>query len=174
MLVWLSLSFCLQDQLRAAQGEISRRCSLPAQQRDGGVLRPGSPAAFTPQCQRSPGQGLHHEAGNQLPAHTQAARHKYVLVLWWVPISHKSISEDRLVSLWSISWRLTNRLVRKALWVTSNHPNRCNTIPISTPDCIGVDLKSPGVNVTQSNRGSFSGSNIFCFLLKQMGVVIVG
>lgn len=77
-------------------------------------------------------------------------------------------------SLWSLGWRLINRLVRKASWVTSNHPNRCNSIPIYTPDGIGLDLESLGVNVTQSNRGSFSGSNIFCFLFKQMGVVIVG
>lgn len=73
-----SSSFCLQDQLRAAKGKIPRRSSLSAQQRDGGVLRPGSPAAFTPQRQCSPGQGLHHEARNQLPAHAQAAHHKYV------------------------------------------------------------------------------------------------
>lgn len=67
---------CVQDQLGAAQGEVSRRRSLQAQQRDGGVLRPGSPAAFTPQRQLPPGQGLHHETGHQLPAHTQAARHR--------------------------------------------------------------------------------------------------
>lgn len=84
-IVWPSSLFCWQDQLRAAKGKISWRSSLSAQQRDGGVLRPGSPAAFTPQRQCSPGQGLHHEARNQLPAHAQAARHKYVQprVSWW-------------------------------------------------------------------------------------------
>lgn len=38
-------------------------------------------------------------------------------------------------SLWLVSWRLTNRSVRKASWVTSNHPNCCNTIQIYTWLC---------------------------------------
>lgn len=87
---------CLQEQLGAAEGKVSRCGSLSAQQRDGGVLRPGPPAASAPQHQRSPGQGLHHEARHQLPAHTQAAHHQYVLEIhtsdyyWIIPWANVS------------------------------------------------------------------------------------
>lgn len=78
-LIWMCvcLSLALQEQLGAAQGKVSRRRPLPPQQGDRGVLRPGAPAAAAAQRQLAPGQGLHHEAGHQLPAHAQAARHRY-------------------------------------------------------------------------------------------------
>lgn len=51
---------------------------MPTQQGDGGFLRAGSSAASTLQRQLSPGQSLHHEASYQLPAYTQATRHRHV------------------------------------------------------------------------------------------------
>lgn len=75
--VCVCLFLALQEQLGAAQGKVSRRCPLPPQQGDGSLLRPGAPAAAAAQRHLAPGQGLHHEAGHQLPAHAQAACHGY-------------------------------------------------------------------------------------------------
>lgn len=47
---------------------------MSARQGVGGVLPAGPGASAAPQCQLQPGQGLHHEAHHQLPAHEEASQ----------------------------------------------------------------------------------------------------
>lgn len=68
----------LQGEFGAPEGEIERCGEMQTREGVGGVLRAGQPAARTPQRQLRPGQGLHHEADHQLPAHAEPPLHRSV------------------------------------------------------------------------------------------------
>lgn len=63
----------LQDQLWTEEREVEGCSAVQEEQGVGSVLWAGSPAAPAAHGERAPGQGVHHEADHQLPAHEEAA-----------------------------------------------------------------------------------------------------